>query len=100
MASKPKQIPVLITTAHKGVFFGYIDPAKRHNPHIDMTNVRNCIMWSSSVGGFLGLASTGPNKDCRIGALVQGIFTARDVTAVVDCAEAAVKAWEGAPCHK
>ena len=90
------RIPVLITTQHRGVFFGYIDPTKRHDQHIDMTGVRNCIFWSASVGGFLGLAGGGPNKECRIGAHVTGTFTARDVTSITDCTADAVKAWEAA----
>lgn len=93
---KSTHIPVLITTAHRGVFFGYMDPAQRAEPHVNLTKVRNCIYWSASVGGFLGLASAGPNKDCRIGARVDGVFTARDVTSITDCSPAAVTAWEAA----
>jgi len=95
-AMQADRIPVLITTQHRGVFFGFIDPKKRHEPHIDMTGVRNCIYWAASVGGFLGLAATGPNRDCRIGARIEGTFTARDVTSITDCTESAVKAWEAA----
>lgn len=87
-------IPVLITTAHRGVFFGRIDPSKRHEPIIDMIGARNCLFWHESVGGFLGLAAVGPNRQCRIGAKVPGIFTARDVTSVTDCTPEAVAAWE------
>lgn len=96
MATKKSSIPVLITTAHRGVFFGYMDPAQRKEPHVDLTKTRNCLYWSASVGGFLGLASTGPNKECRIGARVDGVFTARDVTSITDCSPAAVTAWEAA----
>jgi hypothetical protein len=95
-AKKTKSIPVLITTQHRGVFFGYINPERRHDSHVDMTGVRNCIYWSASVGGFLGLASVGPNKDCKIGRRVDGTFTARDVTSITDCTPNAVKAWEAA----
>lgn len=94
LTANPSLIPVLITTAHRGVFFGYINPEHRHQQHIDMTGVRNCIRWVAVIGGFLGLAVNGPNKDCLIGARVDGIFTARDITSVADCSEAAVKAWE------
>lgn len=96
MAPDTNKIPVLVTTQHRGVFFGYIDPAQRQAPHVDMTGVRNCLYWAASVGGFLGLASGGPNKDCRVGARVDGTFTARDVTSITDCSPAAVKAWEAA----
>ena len=43
MATTKKKIPVLITTERRGVFFGYIDPAKRTARTLAMTGVRNCI---------------------------------------------------------
>ena len=90
------KIPVIITTTHRGVFFGWIDPAKRYDSVIDMGGARNCLYWHESIGGFLGLAVTGPNKQCRVGAKVDGTFTARDVTSVTDCGPEAVSAWEAA----
>lgn len=87
-------IPVLVTTVHRGVFFGWIDPAKRYESTIDMVGVRNCLFWHESVNGFLGLAVTGPNPQCRVGTKVTGIFTCRDVTSVTDCSPEAVTAWE------
>ena len=90
------RIPVIITTAHRGVFFGRIDPAKRHDSTIDLVGARNCLYWYESIGGFLGLAASGPNPQCRIGATVPGVFTARDVTSVTDCTAAAAAAWEAA----
>jgi hypothetical protein len=95
MATSKKQIPVLITTAHRGVFFGYIDPAQRHESIVDVTNVRNCLYWHSSVGGFLGLAVTGPSKESRVGAKIGNLTTTiRDVTLIAECTPEAVKAWE------
>ena len=48
--------PVLVTTQHRGVFFGFADPAELDcKSKIHLTRVRNCIFWHSSVGGFLGL---------------------------------------------
>lgn len=32
---------------------------------ITLRKVRNCIYWHSSIGGFLELASVGPNKERR-----------------------------------
>ena len=90
------KIPVIITTSHRGVFFGWIDPAKRYDSVIDMTGARNCLHWHESIGGFLGLAGRGPNNKCRVGAQVDGTFTVRDVTSVADCGPEAVAAWEAA----
>jgi hypothetical protein len=89
--------PVIITTAHRGVFFGHANPADFDKPNIRITSARNCISWSRSVGGVFGLASVGPNRECSIGATMAAV-TLRDVTAVVECIEAAAKAWKEAPC--
>lgn len=65
-----KQQPVLITTEFRGVFFGYVKDDSNAPHKITITGARNCLYWSSDVGGFLGLASNGPSEDCRIGARV------------------------------
>lgn len=84
-----KEIAVLVTTSHRGVFFGYA--VDTNNKTINLRGARNCLYWPSSVGGFMGLAATGPNKETKIGPAVDIIL--HDVTAVVKCTEAAEKAW-------
>ena len=85
--------PVIVTTAHRGVFFGY---AKATNGKtIILAHARCCIYWSSDLKGFLGLASTGPTKSCKIGPPAN--IELRDITAVVEVEPAAVVAWELAP---
>jgi hypothetical protein len=84
------QQPVIITTAHRGVFFGHANPADFDQSNIRITNARNCISWSRSVGGVFGLASVGPNRECSIGATMAAV-TLRDVTAVVECSEDAAE---------
>lgn len=84
-----KEIAVLVTTSHRGVFFGYA--VDTNNKTINLRGARNCLYWPSSVGGFMGLAATGPNKETRTGPAVDIIL--HDVTAVVKCTEAAEKAW-------
>jgi hypothetical protein len=89
--------PVLVTTEYRGVFFGYAEDTSGET--IILKKARNCIYWAASVGGFLGLASTGPNTDCRIGAEVEQ-FEARRVTSVTEVSSEAAKEWGDAPCHK
>jgi hypothetical protein len=84
---------VLVTTTHRGVFFGYAD--QTDGATIKLRGARNCIYWSSEVKGFLGLASTGPSKNCKIGPSVD--IELRDITCVAECSPTAVTAWEGAP---
>lgn len=92
MAKKLAQA-VLITTEHRGVFFGYVENDKKLPAEITLTGVRNCIYWSANVGGFLGLASKGPNKDCRIGERVPSC-TIYKITSVTPVTDNAVEAWE------
>lgn len=92
-AKKSKQRAVLVTTAQKGVFFGYT--TKTDGPTIKLTRARNCLYWSSDVRGFLGLASAGPTSGCRIGPAAD--IELRDITSVAEVTEEAVQAWERAP---
>lgn len=92
MANHPNrgtETAVLVTTAHKGVFFGY---AKDYTgKSIELRGARNCIYWPVEQHGFLGLASEGPVKDSRIGPAADILL--HDITSVAKCTEAAEKAW-------
>jgi hypothetical protein len=91
--------PVLVTTERRLVAFGWAAPGTDFTqPTIRIEGVRNCIKWSRTIGGFLGLAAVGPNEHCTIGALVPGGITLRGVTSVTECSPDAVKRWEAAPC--
>lgn len=84
---------VLVTTAHRGVFFGYA--SNTDGETIELKNARLCVYWSSDVKGFMGLASAGPSATCRIGPAAD--ITLRSITAVAEVTPDAVKAWESAP---
>lgn len=92
--SGKKAVPVVVTTSHKGVFFGYGDPSDKAT--IRITKARMCVYWSQDVKGILGLAATGPSKSSKVGPAVPAI-TLRDVTAVMEVSEEAAKAWEAGP---
>lgn len=86
--------PVLVTTEFRGVFFGYLDGEPNALPEkVTLKNARNCVYWSSDTKGFLGLASTGPTTNCRIGPEVPEI-TLYKVTSITDCTPAAQEQWE------
>ena len=89
--------PVLVTTVHRGVFFGYADPDLdlTQAKTIVLVRARNCLYWPSETRGFLGLAVTGPTKGARIGPPADIVL--RDVTCIARVDPAAVKAWEQAP---
>ncbi len=85
--------PVLVTTQHRGVFFGYA--TETDGESIKLRSARNCVYWTSDVKGFLGLAATGPSKGCKIGPAAD--IELRDITCVAECSVAATQAWETAP---
>lgn len=88
-----KERAVLVTTAHKGVFFGYAKDTD--GAIIKLRAARNCIYWPTEQKGFLGLASTGPVSGARIGPAAD--IELRDITSVAVCTPQAVEAWEKAP---
>ena len=88
-----KERAVVVTTQHRGVFFGY---AKEVDGEIiALRDARNCVYWSSDVKGFMGLAATGPTKNCKIGPAAN--ISLRDITSVMECTPDATAAWENAP---
>jgi hypothetical protein len=84
---------VMVTTQHRGVFFGYTDDYAGES--IMLRRARNCLYWSAEVKGFAGLAATGPTKNCRVGPSVD--IQLRDITSVSLVTAEAAKAWEAAP---
>lgn len=93
MPTKKKERAVLVTTAHRGVFFGYATATDGET--ITLRAGRLCVYWSRDVKGFMGLAAKGPTKSCRIGP--PATITLRNITAVAEVSNEAVKAWETAP---
>lgn len=90
----PALVPVVVTTKHKGVFFGYGTPKLEDNKRI--VNARMCVYWSTSNKGVMGLASNGPDSNARVSLAVPAI-TLNDITAVMECSPEAAKAWEKGP---
>lgn len=87
-----KERAVLVTTAHRGVFFGYA--TKTEGDTIELKRSRLCVYWSADVRGFMGLAANGPTSGCRIGPPAD--IELRNVTAVVEVTPDAVAKWESA----
>lgn len=83
--------PLLVTTAHKGVFFGYGTQSDQST--ITLQSARMCVYWSAETHGVLGLAANGPKKGCRIGPAVPAL-TLRDITSCSLCSDEAAKEWE------
>lgn len=91
-----EEIAVVITTEHRGVFFGYINPAHVNDDQIEAKQARLCVWWSAAMHGFMGLASMGPDKQCKIGPAVESI-TLRKITSVIKCSPEAIAKWKAEP---
>ena len=91
--STSKETPVVVTTQHRGVFFGYAENPK--GPTIQLRQARMAVYWSSDLRGVFGLASHGPGAQCKIGHAVD--VELYDVTSVMRCSDEAVQRWEAAP---
>lgn len=92
-ATASKSRPVLVTTAHRGVFFGFA--SKTDGETIALKDARLCLYWSADVKGFMGLAANGPSASCRIGPAAD--ITLRNITAVLEVTNDAVAKWMAAP---
>ena len=94
MVNKSKgERAVVVTTSHRGVFFGYATDTT--GAIINLRAARNCLYWPSTQKGFIGLAANGPVSGARIGPSAD--IELRDITSVSICTPEAVKAWEAAP---
>lgn len=86
---KAKERPVIVTTAHRGVFFGYAEDTDGETIYLKRS--RLCIYWSADLRGFMGLAAIGPNDSCKIGPPAD--ITLRAITSVIEVIPEAEKKW-------
>lgn len=91
--TKTTKRAVLVTTEHRGVFFGYATETSGET--IKLTDARLCLYWSRDVKGFMGLASNGPSATCRIGPAAD--IELRKITAIATVTPEAEAAWLAAP---
>lgn len=90
MATK-KERPVIVTTEHRGVFFGYATDTT--GDRFALKRARMAIYWGTTKG-LMQLAETGPTKTSKISARAD--LDVRKVTAVFEVTSEATKAWEAA----
>jgi hypothetical protein len=90
---KKRERAVVVTTSHRGVFFGYA--TETSGTTIKLRSARNCLRWSADVKGFIGLASGGPSSTCRVGPAAD--IELRDITSVCECTPEATAGWEKSP---
>lgn len=98
-AVKAQKNPVLVTTEHRGVFQGDLvsyEPANGQTPaRAIIKEARCCVAWRG-IKGFVALASTGPERNCKITPAALEM-TLEKVTSVTKCTPEAVSAWRAEP---
>lgn len=83
---------ILVTTAHRGVFYGEVPEGyDLTQTPMALKNARCAIYWSTT-GGFAELAQVGPNSGSKIGAKAD-IEALHDITAVLSVTDQAREAW-------
>lgn len=83
---------ILVTTAHRGVFYGEVPDDQDLNARtMALKNARCAIYWATTKG-VAELAEDGPNSSSRIGA-VADIEALHDITAVWSVTDAARDRW-------
>lgn len=85
----PPSRPVIVTTVHKGVFFGYAHDTKGDSVFLE--GCRMAIRFGTTKG-FMELAETGPTDSSKISARAD--MEVRGVTSVCEVTEKAAEAWE------
>ena len=93
---KNQERAVVVTTEHRGVFFGYAGDTSGST--IKLRAARCCIYWPTENKGFLGLAADGPKKGAKVGPAAD--IELRGITCVAEVGPDAAKAWETAPWSK
>lgn len=85
-------IPILVTTAHRGVYYGEVaDDQDMNAKTMALKNARCAIYWNTKTG-VAELAEKGPNDGSRIGARAD-IEALHDITAVWRVTGDAHEAW-------
>lgn len=87
--------PVLVTTANRGVFFGYTttDGAPES---IRILRARMVVYWAPECRSILGLCDVGPIGRSKVSKPAPGLDV-RNVTSVADVSAQAVAVFEAAP---
>ncbi len=85
---------VLVTTAKRGVFFGYAPPSYKPNAKTIIIEQARCVVyWSADCKGFLGLAAIGPTPSCKVTAAAPSVEI-REITSVSSVTDAAAAEFE------
>ena len=90
-----KERPVIVSTAHRGIFFGYTSETGEPE-NLTLSRARMIVYHSRDSHGFIGIANRGPGKEAKVSPSVARLGL-RNVTAIVDATPEAAAACEAEP---
>jgi hypothetical protein len=83
---------VLVTTQHRGVFFGLVPDDQDMTARTMALKQARCAIYWGTTNGIAELAATGPTANSKIGALAD-IDALHDITAVWSVSADAAAKW-------
>ena len=86
---------ILITTQHRGVFFGRVPEDQDLNARTMALKGARCAIYWGTTKGVAELASDGPNSKSRVGAAVD-LDAIHEITAVWAVSAKAADRWDSA----
>lgn len=86
---------IMVTTAHRGVFFGLVPDDQDLNARTMGLKEARCAIYWGTTKGVAELAANGPTSKSRIGAAVD-LDALHDITAVWAVTESAAAKWRDA----
>jgi len=95
---------ILVTTDHKGIFFGYVDSMdaalmereETDGDAVTIKDARCCVYWPEECHGFLGLARKGPLPGAKVSPAVDELIV-YSVTSLSPVGGEAAERWEEEP---
>lgn len=87
--------PVMITTAHRGVFAGLIEDDQDLTAKAMPLKAAKMAIYFGTTKGVMQLAETGPTSNSRISAPAD-IPMLHDITGIFEITPEAWKAWQSA----
>lgn len=84
--------PILISTAHRGVFFGFVPDDQDVTARTMALKQARCAIYWGTTKGLAELAESGPTAKSRIGAPAD-LEAVHDITAVWAVTDKACEKW-------
>lgn len=84
--------PIIITTQHRGVFFGMVPEDQDLTARTMQLKQARCAIYWGTTKGIAELAESGPTAKSRIGAPAD-LDAIHDITAVWSVTEGAAQKW-------